>query len=270
MQSEISNLKSAIQPMLVFVLMSSALCFGQTAPGAGAGAPTSQTQRQNLQTALPTNGRAVAAAAMMQQTNGSLLAAQLATRPDPAQVKPSQVSFFAVAAPTPKTLKVHDLLTIVVQEQTQITSTGSKKTSRDSELDAKVTSMVALKLKSLTVKGLQANTAPEINLSGIRSFQGTGEVDRADSYTSRITGEVVDVKPNGTLIIEARKRIKTDEEEQQFVLTGTCRVEDIATDNSIVSTQLYDLQLTTTHKGDIKTSTDRGLIGKLLDVFNLF
>ena len=39
------------------------------------------------------------------------------------------------------------------------------------------------------------------------------------------------------------KRIKTDEEEQQFILTGTCRVEDITADDTVTSTQLYDLEL---------------------------
>jgi flagellar L-ring protein FlgH len=81
---------------------------------------------------------------------------------------------------------------------------------------------------------------------------------------------VVDVKPNGTMVLQARKRIKTDEEEQSFVLTGICRVDDVAADNSILSTQLFDLELQKNHKGDVRNATRRGILGKLLDAIGSF
>src|SRR5207249_1610300 len=111
---------------------------------------------------------------------------------------------------------------------------------------------------------------PEVKMNGKRSFQGQGEVDRADTFTARITAEVLDVKPNGTLVLQARKRIKTDEEEQMFTLTGICRVDDVTADNSVLSSQLYDLELTKNHQGDVRAATKRGMVGKLLDVFNPF
>ena len=159
---------------------------------------------------------------------------------------------------------------VIVREQSEISSKGTNNVTRDSELDAKVSNFVKLDLSKLTLKGLQPAIAPEINLSGKRSFQGQGEVDRSDSFTARITAEVVDVKPNGTVVLQARKRIKTDEEEQEFVLTGTCRVEDIGADDTITSTQLYDLELQKNHKGDVRQATKRGTLGKLLDVINPF
>jgi flagellar L-ring protein precursor FlgH len=251
------------------LLLAASAAFAQTAPN-----PTPPTARQPKRegpTATATNNnRAEDSAAMMQQTNGSLLQAQLAARPDPSQVKPAQVSFFAVPEPEPKTLKAHDLVTIVVNEQSSITSKGTNNMTRDSELDAKIDSFVQFRLSSLTLKGLTPNVAPEIKMSGTRSFQGQGEVDRADTFTARITAEVLDVKPNGTLVLQARKRIKTDEEEQMFTLTGICRVDDVTADNSVLSSQLYDLELTKNHQGDVRAATKRGTLGKLLDVINPF
>ena len=60
---------------------------------------------------------------------------------------------------------------------------------------------------------------------------------------------MVDVKPNGTLILEATEDIKTDEEEQKLTLIGTCRVEDITADNTILSNQLFNLHLEQTAQG---------------------
>ena len=158
----------------------------------------------------------------------------------------------------------------MINEESEITSKGTNNMTRDSEFDAKVSNFVQFKPKSLTLLGLQSTTTPEINLSGTRSFQGAGEVDRSDSFTARITAEVVDVKPNGTVIVQARKRIKTDEEEQQFILTGTCRAEDVTAANTVLSSQMFDLELQKNHKGDVRNATKRGVLGKLLDVINPF
>jgi flagellar L-ring protein precursor FlgH len=249
------------------VILAAGVALGQTAPQSQA--PARDTRRQSLPAGPATNS-AEQAASMMRKTGGSLLQAQLAAPTEASQVKPSQVSFFAVPEAQPKTLKVHDLVQIIVQEQSAITSKATNNISRDSELDAKVNNFVKLDLSKLKLQGLQPSITPEVNLSGIRSFQGQGDIERSDSFTARITAEVVDVKPNGTCVLQARKRIKTDEEEQQFILTGTCRVEDITADDTVTSTQLYDLELQKNHKGDVRQATKRGTLGKLLDVINPF
>jgi len=248
------------------VVLSASVASAQTAP------PTSSSDRTTRrQSAPPTvSGTQLAeqTAAMIKRTGGSLLQAQQTI--EAASSGPVSVGFLNVPEPEPKTLKKHDLLTIVINEESEITSKGTNNMSRDSEFDAKVSNFVAFKPKSLTLQGLQSTTTPEINLSGTRSFQGQGEVDRSDSFTARITAEVVDVKPNGTVILQARKRIKTDEEEQQFILTGTCRAEDVTAANTILSSQMFDLELQKNHKGDVRNATKRGVLGKLLDAIGSF
>ena len=219
----------------------------------------------------PATNSAAQTAAMIRRTNGSLLQAQLSAPVDPARVKPAQVSFLAVPEPEPKLLKQHDLVTIVIREESAIISTETKDYKKDAQLDTAVDQFVKLSAAGPSIVGLPTPTNPEeIKIRGNRTWSGQGDVNRTDSLTARITAEVVDVKPNGTLILQARKRIKTDEEEQQFILTGTCRAEDVGADNTILSTQLYDLQLQKNHKGDVRDATKRGWIPKLLDLVNPF
>jgi len=253
----------------VAVILAASAALAQTAPNQAQQAAPRQTAREGGLPVQNTNTAETSSAAV-QQSNGSLYQAQILSRSAASPGKPAQLSFFAVPEPQPKTLKAHDLVTIIVNEQSTITSKGTNNMTRDSELDAKVNNFVKLNLKNLTLEGLASTVTPEISLSGTRSFQGQGEVDRADTFSARITAEIVDVKPNGTMVLQARKRIKTDEEEQQFTLTGTCRVDDVTADNSILSSQLYDLELQKNHKGDVRAATKRGFIGKLLDVFNPF
>jgi len=63
--------------------------------------------------------------------------------------------------------------------------------------------------------------SPSVDLTGSRNFKGEATVDRSDSVTTRVTAEVLDVKPNGTLVAcRRRKKIKNDEEEQTLLCSG--------------------------------------------------
>ena len=258
--------------IIVGVVLSSAGAVLAQGPSSNQAQPASRESRKRGDVPQqPATNSAAQTAAMMRRTNGSLLQAQLSAPVDPGQVKPSQVSFLAVPEPEPKLLKRHDLVTIVIREESAVTSKATKDFKKDAQFDVAVDQFVKLSAPGPSIVGLPAPTNPEeIKIRGNRTWTGQGDIDRTDSLTARITAEVVDVKPNGTLILQARKRIKTDEEEQQFILTGTCRADDITADNTILSTQLYDLQLQKNHKGDVREATHRGWIPKLLDLVNPF
>ena len=60
---------------------------------------------------------------------------------------------------------------------------------------------------------------------------GKGNYTRNDSFSMKIQAEIIDVKPNGTLTIEARKTIDKNGETQSTVLSGVCRIADITQNN---------------------------------------
>jgi flagellar L-ring protein precursor FlgH len=254
----------------------------QTAPGTSPGQSTAaQRPPSGRAPADPRQAAPAAAqpqtparadtASLMHKSGGSLLQATLAAAPDPAQARLRDVSFFGVPEPEPRTIKKHDLVTIVVREESAFSSKGTADLKRETDIEAKLEEFIKLKLSNFEIQGgAQGPVPPAIKFSAKREFKGDGEVDRTDSLTARITGEVLDVKPNGTLVLQARKQIRTDEEVQQFILTGICRAEDVNADNSILSTQLFDLQLQKNHTGAVRDATKRGWFLKFLDVVSPF
>jgi flagellar L-ring protein precursor FlgH len=217
----------------------------------------------------------------VERNGGSLYKTELANRPapSPTDAKPpgppgsaAAVSFFTVADQKPKGFKKHDLITIIAKEQSASTSNGKSNLTKTQDYDTKLNSFIVLhpskdSLSSIISGG---SNVPEINIANSRDYNGTGEVDRTDTFSDRVTAEVVDVKPNGTLVLQAVKEIKTDEEEQRMILTGICRAEDIAADNTVLTTQLFDLNLNQTHTGAVTDTTKRGLLPRLLDTFSPF
>jgi flagellar L-ring protein FlgH len=208
---------------------------------------------------------------LMQRNGGSLLRAESYNLADGVPVTTHSASFYDVPEPKPKLLKKHDLVTIVIRENSQFTSNGGTDLNRESDLDAIINSYVTLGMHpGPTLQEHLPTTPIELKGNGTRDFQSTANVNRADTYTGRITAEVLDVKPNGSLVLQATEDIKTDDEEQKVTLVGTCRVEDITADNTIVSNQLFNLSLDKQHKGAVKDTMKRGLIGRFLDFINPF
>jgi flagellar L-ring protein precursor FlgH len=215
-------------------------------------------------------GAAATPASNMQRNGGSLLRASLSSAPDPARAGIKNISVFAVAEPEPKTIQKHALVTIIVREESEVSAQGTTDIKRQSDIDASLSQFAKLNLKNLALEPGIGATGPSVTANATRNFKGEATVDRSDSVIMRVTAEVLDVKPNGTLVLQARKRIKTDEEEQTIVCAGICRVEDITADNTVLSTQLFDLEFTKVNKGQVRNSTKTGLVHKLLDLINPF
>jgi flagellar L-ring protein precursor FlgH len=182
------------------------------------------------------------------------------------------VSFFSVAPPKPKTYKKHDLITVIALEDSTFSSNGTTSETKTTDFDSQLNAFIAFRPSHLQLHSVISggSNVPEIQTTNSRDYKGTGEVDRTDTLTDRFTAEVVDVKPNGTLILQAIKQIKTDEEEQRMILTGICRAEDVTADNSVLTTQLFDLELQTNHNGAVTDGTRRGFLPRLLDTFSPF
>lgn len=223
------------------------------APGAIEGAPSEQRPSMGV---------------LMQENGGSLLKASMALQADPMRAKVSDVSYFSVPKPEPRTMKKHDQIVIIVREQSEIKSDGSTDLKKDADLDMRIEEMI--KLSGGLKGGGVESPIPSIKMAGGRNFKGEASTDRNDSFTARISATVVDVKPNGTFVIQASKRIKHDEEEQEYLLTGTCRAADVTPDNSVYSWQIANMDVTTRHKGAVRDTTKRGWVPKLLDFVNPF
>ena len=253
------------------VLFACGLALAQTTSTDTGHHPQQQRQPQPQQAQQPQPPQSPAEA--YQRSGGSLLRATLASQADAGQAPLASVSFFAVSEPEPRVIKKHDLVTIIVREESSFSSDGATDFRKEAEFEAKIEEFIRV---SKLIHDLQfvgggvTEPVPSIKMSGTRDFKGEGSVDRTDRLTLRVTAEVLDVKPNGTLVLQARQRIKTDEEEQTFVLSGVCRAADVSADNTVLSSQMFDKDVTKSHKGTVRQATRRGWLSKLLDAVSPF
>jgi flagellar L-ring protein FlgH len=78
------------------------------------------------------------------------------------------------------------------------------------------------------------------------------------------------VLPNGTLVIEAHREIRNNEEDWLVSLSGICRREDIQPGNVILSKDIAQLKIDKREMGAIQDSYRRGWFTRFYDMFNPF
>ena len=184
----------------------------------------------------------------------------------------AEVSVMAVQKPEPskpRKFSVNDLVTIIIREFTKADSTAELETEKRVTYESEISDFPNLQLDDLLRFQLQASkndNPPKLSLSYRGKFDGEGDYKREDSITGRMTGTIIDVKPNGNIVLEARKYIEQDDETLNIIVTGICRSDDVTIDNTILSTQLFDLRLRKYHKGELRNTTKKGLITKLFDL----
>ncbi|MFA9479001.1 flagellar basal body L-ring protein FlgH [Phycisphaerales bacterium AB-hyl4] len=202
--------------------------------------------------------------------NGTLRERRQATRLSPAI---ANASYSAVRIPEPRSFAMHDLITIIIRESTDTSFNQSLDTEKRSNYGGEITDFPRLSVRDLLNFQLAPSSMeqgnPRLGIGFNSNFEGEGDYRRRDSITGRITARVVDVKPNGTLVLEARKYIESDGEVLDMVLTGTARVDDVTTDNTVLSSQLHDLRLSKQHEGELRRTSRKGIFTRILDtIFN--
>lgn len=229
-----------------------------------------KTQTPNLNRADRQPAASTEPETLYQKSGNSLLKASL-NRGTGKGLTLQQASWTSIPKPEPRTIKKHDLVTIIIREQSSFSSEGDTSSDKSTAIQAGVTEWISLNLDKIFLQGGGVGPNPaSVNATSSRNHEGSGSVERDDNFTARITAEVIDVKPNRTLVLQARKSIATDDEEQRFTLTGICRAQDITPDNTVLSTQLYDMRLSKKHKGQVYDATKRGWIYRTVDQVDPF
>ena len=98
------------------------------------------------------------------------------------------------------------------------------------------------------------------NLVGQKSASGLtaqGQSTTNSSLATTFGGEVVDVLPNGMLVVQATRQLTFSQQTQLIRLRGLVRPEDVSAQNQVLSTAMTDLELEVTGKGIVSDSTYR-------------
>jgi flagellar L-ring protein precursor FlgH len=167
-----------------------------------------------------------------------------------------------------KAQAVGDILTILIQENNGATRQNNTTTSKKASVNAAIASFLYSPGASslLTKKG----ALPALNYTSDTEFAGGGSINNAETITAQVAVRVVDVLPNGNMVVEGQLRTAFSGEKQDAVVRGTVRPDDVMANNTLYSYNIADATIQFISKGTITDAQRKGWLTKFWDKLTPF
>ncbi len=169
----------------------------------------------------------------------------------------------------PKEINIHDLVTVLVNYKSQVISEGETDRKKKASFKASLKDWVLLRNFSL-IPDPQSLGDPTVDAKWDNKMKSEGSMESRDAMEFKIACTVVDVRPNGVLVLEGHRTIRNNNETWDLSLTGLVRPQDVLDNNSILSENVADLKIHKREAGSVRDSYRRGWLMKWIDMYQLF
>jgi flagellar L-ring protein precursor FlgH len=133
-----------------------------------------------------------------------------------------------------------DIVTLLVSETTAASSTGDVNNSRAFAANSAITNL----------PGTSSQAAnPLLGMTSSKSLKAQGETSTGSSVTATVSAHVIALLPNGSMIVEAERRILINSQHEDLIVRGVLRPGDVGPNNSAPATALADLEIELKGKG---------------------
>lgn len=149
---------------------------------------------------------------------------------------------------------VGDTLTVQIIEKVSATQRSTSTLDRTGDVSATVSALPFLKNSALTratATGASSNT-----------FEGKGTTENSNDFSGTITATVVQVLPNGHLIVSAEKQIGVNANVDVLRFSGQVDPRSIAPGNQVASTQIANVRVEQRGRGQAAEAQRIGWLGR--------
>jgi len=163
-----------------------------------------------------------------------------------------------------RAMRPHDLISVVVSENLAASTDGEVKNTRASNASSSISGLIG----TLHTGNALQNLINQTSTSGLNA-QGASATN--SSLSTTFGGQVIEVLPNGMLVIEAARQVEFSQQTQTILLRGLVRPEDISQQNQVLSTAISSLELEVRGKGIVNDYTHRqNILVRLLENILVF
>ena len=149
-----------------------------------------------------------------------------------------------------------DLITVLIAENQAVKNEETSQLRKATTLD--------YRLDSFDINPDAFDPLPRLAASSKDDFNGTANYEKNGEFTARITAIVMDVLPNGNLVLKGRREIQIDSETKVIEFSGVVRRFDVKADNTIESELVADARVSYTGEGQLTDATNRRGLGNVI------
>lgn len=153
---------------------------------------------------------------------------------------------------------VGDVITVTLSERTVSRKSSGVATGKKSTVDFNAGPLLGV---NPTIKGRELTTTLEQD----RTFDGSADADQSNSLQGNITVTVAEILPNGNLMVRGEKWITLNRGDEFIRISGMIRPDDIAPDNTILSTRLANAKISYSGTGELASSSSMGWLSRFFN-----
>ncbi|MET1255024.1 flagellar basal body L-ring protein FlgH [Aliikangiella maris] len=160
-----------------------------------------------------------------------------------------------------KALRVGDIITIVLTENTNASKTADTELAKDSNTALAAPSVFG---NILSVGG----GMPDLSVTSgaqTRSFKAETDSAQSNQLQGTITVTVHQVYPNGNLMVKGEKWIALNQGSEFIRVAGIVRPEDIDKDNQILSTRIANARISYGGRGVLAEANEAGWLTRFFN-----
>ena len=185
---------------------------------------------------------------------GAALAFGPAARADDAVSMFDERSYRSLVAES-KAFRPGDVLTVLIQENASAVSSADSRAQRNTAVTGTVGS---------------TDTGPHTGrASAGTDSDGGGRTQRSGRLLATLSVRVVEVGPQGELLVQGRQDLRINGETQAITLSGVVRPRDVADNNTVSSSRIADARVEFDGEGFVSDKSKPGWIWRLLSALGL-
>jgi flagellar L-ring protein FlgH len=184
---------------------------------------------------------------------------------------PLQAASFTYQAPTSlRKLNIHDIVSIRVDELATASALGNAQSRKNGAYDARLSDWLDWvsfdTIKPAPMTGGDPRVAGQSN----ETYRAQSNLQTREQLTFNIAAEIADIRPNGTIVLSARKTLKLNDNVMKISFSGVCRSQDIGPDNTVLSRNVFDTNIVKNEEGQVRDGYSRGFIASWFARFKPF
>lgn len=148
-----------------------------------------------------------------------------------------------------------DALTVILKERTQAQKSARTSTGKDSDFSLSVPML----------GGVSDDLGVDSEIASSRSFDGVGDSSQSNSLQGELTVLVTERLSNGYLRVAGEKVLELNQGSEYLRLTGIVRPDDIAPDNSVLSTRIAQADISYSGRGALAQANAQGWLARFFN-----
>jgi len=164
---------------------------------------------------------------------------------------------------------IGDVLTINIVESTSASKNVSSTSGRTSTVAETATTPTIFgytptpsKLGVAGLLGGATNFDSSVSASGVQKFEGKGDSSQKNALLGTLTVTVIDVLPNGNLLVSGEKQMGINEGTEYIRFSGVVNPSTISSANVVISTQVADARIEFKGRGEMDSAQVMGWMAK--------